>query len=125
LSLFLENDLFVAHNVMFDYSFIKRQLKEQGYVYSPKLCCTVKLSRALYRETRGHSLEKIIQRHDIRVSARHRAYDDALALHEFVKIAIDQHGLDAVRENINRQTGTRSFQLRLDYDKDRIEKAII
>ncbi|HET9098628.1 MAG TPA: 3'-5' exonuclease, partial [Candidatus Saccharimonadales bacterium] len=73
----LKGAIFIAHNVRFDYSFIKNQLESSGYKFRPKMLCTVRLSRALYPEARGHSLEKIILRHGLRVSARHRAYDDA------------------------------------------------
>ncbi len=73
LHTFLDDCLFVAHNVLFDYSFIKRQFKELGYSFNPKLLCTVRLSRALYKNETGHSLEKIISRHNIEVSARHTA----------------------------------------------------
>lgn len=114
LAKFLDGCLFVAHNVLFDYSFIKRQFKEQSISFSPKLFCTVRLSRALYK-VKGHSLQKIIERHSIQVSARHRAYDDALALHKFVKIAVDDHGLDAVAQNIEQQTKTRSLPPHVDH----------
>jgi len=109
LTQFMENCLFVAHNVLFDYSFIKRELSEAGYLFKPKLFCTVRLSRSLYKNKKGHSLEKIIKRHKITVSARHRAYDDALALHKFVEIAVKEHGINAVIENIKLQTKTRSL----------------
>lgn len=115
LSNFLEGSLFVAHNVLFDYSFLKRQLKESGYDFRPKLFCTVRLSRALYK-VKGHSLQKIIERHGIEVSARHRAYDDALALHKFVEIAAAEHGIDAVTENIKHQTKTRSLPPNVDHE---------
>lgn len=109
LATFLEGCLFVAHNVLFDYSFIKRELKAAGFDYAPKLFCTVRLSRALYTGVKGHSLEKIIARHNIPVAARHRAYDDALALHHFVTIASGDHGLEAVTKNIQIQTKTRTL----------------
>ncbi len=115
LSDFLNGSLFVAHNVIFDYSFIKRQLKDLGHEYTPKLMCTVRLSRALYPNEKGHSLEKIINRHGIEVSARHRAYDDALALHKFMNIAINKHGIEAVADNIKHQTKTRSLPPNVDY----------
>lgn len=114
LHAFLGDCLFVAHNVLFDYSFIKRQFKELGYDFTPKLLCTVRLSRALYKNEKGHSLEKIISRHNIEVSARHRAYDDALALHKFMRIALKDHGINVVEETILKQTKTRSLPPNVD-----------
>jgi DNA polymerase-3 subunit epsilon len=114
LFIFLDASLFVAHNVLFDYSFIKRELKTAGIVYNPKLFCTVRMSRALYPHHNGHSLEKIIKRHSITVNSRHRAYDDALALHKFVQIASKEHGKDAILDNIKHQTKTRSLPPNVD-----------
>jgi DNA polymerase-3 subunit epsilon len=54
--------------------------------------CTVRLSRTLYPEHKGHSLEKIINRHGIQVAARHRAFDDALAIKTFSDIAYQEKG---------------------------------
>lgn len=83
----LQNKLFIAHNVRFDYGFIRNEFSRLAYPFKAKLMCTVKLSRQLYPEHKGHSLEKIINRHSIPVSNRHRALDDAKATFEFIKIA--------------------------------------
>ncbi len=106
---FMKDSIFVAHNVLFDYSFLKREFAAAGYEFKPKLFCTVKMSRALWQEHRGHSLEKIITRHNIFVSARHRAYDDAKAMYDFVKLTIAEKGNDAFRENIALQLKTKSL----------------
>lgn len=116
LSDFLTGCIFVAHNVLFDYSFIKRELEAAGYVYQPKLYCTVKMSRALYPEHRGHSLEKIIARHGIQPTHRHRAYDDAKAIYEFALLALREKGYDALRANVVAQLKTRSLPPHVDHD---------
>src|SRR3982750_2063094 len=56
----LDSAIFISHNVRFDYGFVKRQFEDVGSKYNPKLLCTVRLSRALYPQHKGHSLEKII-----------------------------------------------------------------
>jgi DNA polymerase-3 subunit epsilon len=71
-----EDAVFIAHNVRFDYSFIKNHLAESGKLFKPELLCTVRLSRALYPTERSHKLENIITRHKIKVPARHRAYEE-------------------------------------------------
>lgn len=83
----LQDKVFVAHNVRFDYGFIRNEFARLAYRFKSKLLCTVKLSRCLYAQHSGHSLEKIIARHNITVSQRHRALDDALATYEFMRIA--------------------------------------
>lgn len=111
---FMDGAIFVAHNVLFDYSFLKRHFKAAGYDFKPKLLCTVKLSRALYPEHSGHSLEKIIQRHHIPVAARHRALDDVKATFAFTQIALAEKGRDALMENIHRQLKTKNLPPNVD-----------
>lgn len=105
----LDGALFVAHNVRFDYSFVKSHFKSVGQSFRPKLFCTVRLSRGLYPTARGHSLEKIIQRHKIDTANRHRAYDDAKAIYDFTQLAIREKGTDAVMANMALQLRTKSL----------------
>ncbi len=105
----LDGAIFIAHNVRFDYSYIKRELGLSGYAYTPKLLCTVRLSRALYPEHKGHSLEKIIARHAIPVSARHRALDDARAIKDFSELAYSEKGSEAFALAIQKQLKTQSL----------------
>ena len=105
----LDGATFIAHNVRFDYSFIKRQLEACGYSFKPQLLCTVRLSRALYPEAQGHSLEKVIQRHGIKVSARHRAFDDALAIKNFAELAYREHGPENFQTAVALQTKTQTI----------------
>lgn len=112
----LKGAIFIAHNVRFDYSFIKNQLESSGYKFRPKMLCTVRLSRALYPEARGHSLEKIILRHGLRVSARHRAYDDAKAIKDFSELAYKEHGAIKFSEAIKRQLRASTIPPNLKHD---------
>ncbi len=83
----LEGAVFVAHNARFDYSFIKNEYKRIGISYSAKQLCTVKLSRLLYPNFSHHNLDSIMERFEIEVKRRHRAYDDAYAVWEFLQKA--------------------------------------
>jgi DNA polymerase-3 subunit epsilon len=105
----LKDAIFIAHNVRFDYSFVKNELEACGYSYTPKMICTVKLSRALYPNFKGHSLEKIIERHSIKVNNRHRALDDAKAIKVFSEIAYNEHGDEIFFQAINNQLKHRSL----------------
>lgn len=111
---FMKDSIFVAHNVLFDYSFLKREFTATGYDFKPKLFCTVKMSRALWQEHRGHSLEKIIHRHNIPFAAHHRAYDDAKAMYDFVKLTIAEKGSRAFLDNIALQLKTKSLPPHVD-----------
>lgn len=79
----LEGAVFVAHNVRFDYSFLRQEFRRVGRSFSPKQLCTVKLSRALYPEMSRHRLSDVIAHHGFSFDARHRAYDDANVLVQF------------------------------------------
>ncbi len=94
LAEFLEGAVFVAHNARFDYAFIRNEFKRVGISFSAPTLCTVRLSRKLYPKSGRHSLERIIERHNITVSSRHRALDDARAVNDFLAIARRERGED-------------------------------
>jgi DNA polymerase III subunit epsilon len=93
LEYFLREAIFVAHNVNFDYSFIKEEFRRMGGRFNMDRFCTVRLSRQLYPAQRRHNLDTVIQAHGLTVANRHRALDDATVLHEFYKKALQEHGL--------------------------------
>ena len=73
----LQDALFVAHNARFDYGFLRNAFEQAGLPYKSDVLCTVKLSRALYPTERKHNLDTLIERHDLKANARHRALADA------------------------------------------------
>ena len=109
--------VFIAHNVRFDYSFLKNEFAMLGTDWSPRLLCTVRLSRALYAVQKGHSLAKLIERHEIPVLDRHRALADAEAIMYFSKLAFEEHGADAFNEAVARQLKTQSLPPNLDMEE--------
>ncbi len=87
LSALLEDSIFVAHNVRFDYGFIRNEFKRYGVKFSSKHFCTVKLARLLYPNQKRYNLDAIIQNFNIKCENRHRAFDDAKVLWEFYQKA--------------------------------------
>lgn len=81
----LHDCIFVAHNARFDYSFIKSEFKRSGIPYQAKQLCTVKLSRLLFPEYRRHNLDSLIERFGIECENRHRAFDDAKVIWDFLQ----------------------------------------
>lgn len=81
----LNDSIFVAHNVRFDYSFIKNEYRRLGIPISLKQFCSVRLSRLLYPHEHHHNLDSIIERFNITCANRHRAFDDANAVWSFFK----------------------------------------
>lgn len=106
--------IFVAHNVRFDYSFLRQEFKHVGIDFAPKQICTVKLSRSLYPHMPRHRLSDVISYHNFSFTNRHRAYDDALVLVQFwQKLQID-HTLDIIEEALKSQVARPSIPRHLD-----------
>jgi DNA polymerase III subunit epsilon len=74
---------FIAHNVEFDYGFIRNEFKRVGLPIKLQHMCTVKLSRFFYPQFRHHNLDSIIERFNIECENRHRALGDALVIYKF------------------------------------------
>jgi len=76
---FIGDAIFVAHNVSFDYSFIKAGFDELGMKWNPKRLCTVKLARKAFPNYRSYSLGNITRDLGITNERAHRAYGDVRA----------------------------------------------
>ena len=75
----LNDKIFVAHNVNFDYSFVKHHLAQSGYDLNCKKLCTVRLGRQILPGAPGYGLGKICRHLGIAIEGRHRAGGDAQA----------------------------------------------
>jgi len=111
---FMDGAIFIAHNVRFDYMFLKSEYGRLGMDFSPKLLCTVRLSRALYPDQKGHSLAALIDRHNIPVLDRHRALEDARAIAYFSQLAYDQVGNELFQAAVEKQLKTQYLPSNLD-----------
>ncbi len=74
-----EGKIFVAHNVGFDYSFIKEEFAFLGYNFRREKLCTVRLSRKLLPKRISYSLGHLCASLNIPINGRHRALGDAEA----------------------------------------------
>lgn len=74
-----EGKIFVAHNVGFDYGFIKEEFSFLGYNFRREKLCTVKLSRKLLPKRISYSLGHLCASLNIPIVNRHRALGDAEA----------------------------------------------
>ena len=75
----LSDKIFVAHNVNFDYSFVKSQLQECGFVLNARKLCTVRLSRKILPGFPSYSLGNLCHLLGIPLHNRHRAGGDTEA----------------------------------------------
>ncbi|NEN22673.1 hypothetical protein G3O08_04025 [Cryomorpha ignava] len=91
LDRFTANAIFVAHNVNFDYSFIKEEFRRIGRDFKRKTLCTVQLSRASFPGLASYSLGKITRELNIILENAHRAEADAWATVKlFEKIILNE-----------------------------------
>lgn len=85
------NTTFVAHNVSFDYSFVREEFKRLGYDYKRKTLCTVNLSRKLIPGLPSYSLGNLCNDLNIPLEGRHRAGGDALATVHLFGLILQQN----------------------------------
>ena len=81
----LTENIFIAHNVNFDFSFLKSHLLRAGYELTSKKLCTVRLSRKIFPGFPSYSLGNLCHSLKIKVNNRHRAGGDAEATVEVFK----------------------------------------
>ncbi|MEO6149553.1 MAG: exonuclease domain-containing protein, partial [Mucilaginibacter sp.] len=75
----LHDKIFVAHNVNFDFSFVRYHLAQSGYELQCNKLCTVRLGRKIIPGYPSYSLGKLCSRLGIANNSRHRAAGDAEA----------------------------------------------
>lgn len=92
----LDGHLFVAHNVRFDYGFIKNAFRRLGVSFTADVLCTVRLSRKLYPQYAAHGLDALVARHGLRAQDRHRALGDARLAWQFMQTAAREHPVEDV-----------------------------
>lgn len=85
----LDDCTFVAHNVRFDYAFVKHEFLRENITYSSKHFCTVRLSRLLFPQWQRHNLDAVIRECNIACTNRHRAFDDAQVLQIFYQQLVE------------------------------------
>jgi DNA polymerase-3 subunit epsilon len=98
----LEGAILVAHNARFDYSFIKSEFARLERRYAAKTLCTVKLSRTMFPEQPYHNLDAVMEAHGLMCGARHRAYEDAEVLWQFLSAVEKSHGEEFLTAHIDR-----------------------
>ena len=110
----LEGRLFVAHTVRFDYGFLRSEFRRLGIRFRAPVLCTVRLSRALTPDIRGHNLDAVMQRFGIACDARHRALGDARVLAEFLRIAGERFPAPTLAGIVDRLRAVPSLPAGLD-----------
>lgn len=86
----LNGHIFVAHNVNFDYSFLRYHLAAAGYELQANKLCTVRLTRKIIPGLPSYSLGRLCRHLGIDNESRHRAAGDAEATAELFTMLVQQ-----------------------------------
>ena len=109
----LREAVFVAHNVNFDYSFVKHHLHAAGYTLSARKLCTVRLSRKIFPGLPSYSLGNLCRSLQISIEGRHRAGGDARATVALFEQCIAGNGFKVVQDMLRRSSGEQWLPLQL------------
>lgn len=88
--IFLEDDVFVAHAIAFDYKFISDSFKKYdlGELCNRRLC-TIDLSKKVI-ECERYGLKYLKKHLDINIDNHHRAYSDALSTQKILEVCLER-----------------------------------
>lgn len=100
----LSNKLFIAHNVNFDYTFLKHHLQTYGFDWTPKKLCTLKLSRKVFPGYLRYGLGHICRTLEIPINNRHRAGGDANATSILFERILKHGGEKAIKDFLKKDT---------------------
>ena len=101
---FLHGNIFVAHNVNFDYSFIKSHLEFYGYTLNAKKLCTIRLARQIFPGLPSYSLGNLCNSLGIELVNRHRAGGDAAATVILFRQLLQHDSKGLIAASLNRNS---------------------
>jgi DNA polymerase-3 subunit epsilon len=99
---FLDKKIFVAHNVNFDYNFIRQEFKYLGGDFQAKKLCTVRLARKILPGLPSYSLGNLARHFNIEINGRHRAFGDAEATVKIFEILQQSDKEGYIRESLKK-----------------------
>ncbi len=110
----LSGNIFVAHNVNFDFSFVQHHLKKCGFDLNVKKLCTVRLSRKTFPGLPSYSLGKLCASLNINIEDRHRADGDARATETLFNKILAAGGLKHINDMLKRTSAEQWLPTQLD-----------
>ncbi|MCO5238250.1 MAG: exonuclease domain-containing protein [Chitinophagaceae bacterium] len=116
----LNDKIFVAHNVNFDYSFLKHQFLHCGYELDTKKLCTVRLTRKVFAGLPSYSLGNICRSLQIPIQNRHRAMGDALATVQLFELLLSRNAQPHIDQFLKKSSKEQYLPLHL--QREQIEQ---
>ena len=113
----LNNRIFIAHNVNFDYSFIKYHLKQSGIEWNARKLCTQRLTRKSFPQLKKYGLENVCRELNIHNENRHRAGGDARATAVLFDMILRQDGATIIKDFLKRENQEQLLPPNLSHDQ--------
>jgi DNA polymerase-3 subunit epsilon len=99
----LADRIFVAHNVNFDFSFLKHHFKHANLDWNPKKLCTLRLSRKAFPGLPRYGLGHLCREMLIPIENRHRAGGDADATTILFQKIMEAGGVQIVKDFMKKE----------------------
>lgn len=93
--------IFVAHNVNFDYGFLRAEFERCGRQFKRKKLCTVRLSRQIIKGQPSYSLGRLCKQIGIPLQDRHRAAGDAAATVKLFHLLLQKDEKEVIKNSLN------------------------
>lgn len=116
----LNDKVFVAHNVNFDFSFVRHQLAQSGFQLQCKKLCTVRMSRKILPGHISYSLGRLCSALNIELNDRHRAGGDAAATAILLTLLLKKDKEGIIPLSLNKTSKEQVLPPNL--PKDRIDR---
>lgn len=105
----LKDHVFIAHNVNFDYSFVKHHLSAAGYELDTQKLCTVRLSRKVFPGLPSYSLGNLCRQFGIGNQQRHRAGGDADATVKLFEHLLQNDAAQHISQFVRKKSSEQSL----------------
>lgn len=109
----LKDRIFVAHNVNFDYSFVKYHLQQAGHQLNVSKLCTIRLARKVFPGFRKYGLGHLCRELNITITNRHRAGGDAIATAQILDLVLQNNGMRLIKELLKRDNHNQTLPAHL------------
>ena len=119
ISRMLDGRIFIAHNVNFDYTFLKQKLELAGFPLNSRRLCTVRLTKKVFPSLPSYSLGNLCRHFSIPIYQRHRAGGDVDATVLLFEQLLRANGRYYIEQFLKR--GSREQCLPLHLPKEHID----
>lgn len=100
----LRGRIFVAHNVNFDYTFLRSQLKTAGIEWQSRKLCTIRMAKKAFPGLKRYGLDHLCDHFGITNDQRHRATGDALATTTLFEMILAKGGENMIKEFLKKES---------------------